>query len=85
MTEQDINQSSDDAATETLQSTFCGSLRSKKYFMFDAVPTEASQYLDGANHCWCRLTQQVVGPDGGSVYPDACVAGRSCYSSAFEA
>jgi hypothetical protein len=87
MTEQDINQTTvTDGATEaTLQSAFCASLRSKKFFMIDAVPTEASHYLDGANHCWCRLTQQVIGPDGGSVYPDNCVAGRSCYSSAFEA
>jgi hypothetical protein len=87
MTEQDTNQTTGtDGATEaTPESAFCASLRSKKFFMIDAVPTEASQYLDGANHCWCRLTQQVIGPDGGSVYPDNCVAGRSCYSSAFEA
>jgi hypothetical protein len=67
------------------QSAFCGSLRSKKFFMADALPTEASQYLDASNHCWCRMTQQVIGPDGGTVNPDSCVAGRDCYSSAFEA
>ena len=86
MTEPEPNQNSDvGRATEAPQSTFCASLRSKKFFMTDAMPTEPSHYLDGANHCWCRLTQQVIGPDGGSVYPDACVPGRSCYSSAFEA
>ncbi|MGZ8845910.1 MAG: hypothetical protein ACXW3C_05550 [Pyrinomonadaceae bacterium] len=67
------------------QSAFCSSLRSKKFFMIDALPTEASQYLDASNHCWCRATQQVIGPDGGAVHPDSCVAGRDCYSSAFEA
>jgi hypothetical protein len=67
------------------QSAFCSSLRSKKFFMADALPTEASQYLDASNHCWCRVTQQVIGPDGGTVHPDSCVAGRDCYSSAFEA
>jgi hypothetical protein len=67
------------------QSAFCSSLRSKKFFMIDALPTEASQYLDASNHCWCRATQQVIGPDGGTVHPDSCVAGRGCYSSAFEA
>jgi hypothetical protein len=67
------------------QSAFCSSLRSKKFFMIDTLPTEAAQYIDGANHCWCRVTQQVIGPDGAAVYPDSCVAGRSCYSSAFEA
>jgi hypothetical protein len=67
------------------ESAFCSSLRSKKFFMIDELPTDASQYLDASNHCWCRLTQQVFGPDGGSVRPDSCVAGRDCYSSAFEA
>ena len=67
------------------QSPFCGSLRSKKFFMMDVLPTEASQYLDASNHCWCRVTQQVIGPDGGTVHPDTCVAGRDCYSSAFDA
>jgi hypothetical protein len=67
------------------QSAFCSSLRSKKFFMMDALPTEASQYLDASNHCWCRMTQQVIGPDGGTVDPGTCVAGRDCYSSAFDA
>ena len=67
------------------QSAFCSSLRSKKFFMMDVLPTEASQYLDASNHCWCRVTQQVIGPDGGTVHPDTCVAGRDCYSSAFDA
>jgi hypothetical protein len=67
------------------QSAFCSSLRSKKFFMVDALPTDASQYLDGSNHCWCRVTQQVIGPDGGSVHPESCTAGRDCYRSAFEA
>jgi len=69
----------------TVQSAFCGSLRSKKFFLMDALPTDASQYLDASNHCWCRVTQQVIGPDGGTVHPDSCVAGRGCYRSAFEA
>ena len=87
MADELINQehkvSGDASATVVSQSAFCDSLRSKKFFMTDALPTEASQYLDASNHCWCSVTQQVIGPDGGSVYPDRCVAGRSCYSSAF--
>ena len=76
---------SEDVSASTPESAFCSSLRSKKFFMMDALPTEASQYLDASNHCWCRLTQQVTGPDGGAVHPDSCVAGRDCYRSAFEA
>jgi hypothetical protein len=71
--------------TVVAQSAFCNSLRSKKFFMLDTLPTDASQFLDASNHCWCRLTQQVIGPDGGTVHPESCVAGRSCYSSAFDA
>jgi hypothetical protein len=77
--------SGETSANAAPQSAFCSSLRSKKFFMADALPTEASQYLDASNHCWCRMTQQVIGPDGGTVHPDSCVTGRDCYSSAFEA
>ena len=73
-------------STSTIpESAFCSSLRSKKFFMIDALPTDASQYLDASNHCWCRMTQQVIGPDGGTVHPDSCKVGRDCYSSAFDA
>lgn len=65
-------------------STFCGSLRSKKFFMRDALATDPSDYLDASNHCWCRETQQVFGPDGGRVHPTKCMSGRSCYTSALE-
>ncbi len=65
------------------ESPFCHQLRSKKFFMFDALATEADQYMDGSNHCWCYGTQQVIGPDGGRVKPERCVPGRLCYQSAF--
>jgi len=67
-----------------IQSPFCGSLRSKKFFMLDTLATDAGQYIDASNHCWCRETQQVVGPDSGQVDPNRCVPGRTCYSSALE-
>jgi len=69
-------------AAAPIQSPFCGSLRSKKFFMLAAMPTKAEDYLDASNHCWCRETQQVIGPDGRRVSPDECTPGRSCYSSA---
>ena len=72
-----------DPATPIL-SAFCGSLRSKKFFMRDSLATEESDYLDASNYCWCRETQQVIGPDGGRVQPSRCVATRSCYTSALD-
>ena len=65
-----------------VESAFCGSLRSKKFFMLDGLANEAGQYLDASNHCWCRETHMVFGPDGGRARPERCVPGRTCYSSA---
>jgi len=91
MADETINQASSDSdaslepdAGAVVNSPFCGSLRSKKFFMMDGLATEAAQYIDSSNHCWCRETQQVIGPDGGRVRPERCVPGRSCYSSALE-
>jgi hypothetical protein len=80
-----------DESTETtpqpapFQSTFCGSLRSKKFFMLDRLATSADEYLDAANHVWCCETQEVIGPDNGRVDPHTCGPGRACYSSAVKA
>jgi hypothetical protein len=63
---------------------FCGDLRSKKYFMMDAIPTEAEHFLDPSGHCWCYHTQQPIGPDGHQVAPERCGVGRRCYRSALE-
>ena len=91
MADEPVNQEKGAAETSpglsgsaVVESPFCGSLRSKKFFMMDGLATEAAQYLDSSNHCWCRITQQVIGPDGGRVQPNRCVPGRSCYSSALE-
>lgn len=65
-----------------LNSPYCSELRSKKYFYLETIATDAGQYLDGSNHCWCYDTQQVVGPDGSKAAPARCVPGRSCYHSA---
>ena len=85
MSDNSTKQDGESIANGTLQSPFCGSLRSKKFFMRDALPAVAADYLDASNHCWCRMTQQVIGPDGSPADPDFCIPGRTCYSSAFEA
>ncbi len=70
------------APSNALISPFCGELRSKKFFMLNTMPTEATHYLDDSDHCWCYVTQQVLGPDGGKVDPQRCTPGRGCYRSA---
>lgn len=74
----------EETATTVLQSPFCSELRSKKYYFLQEMPTEEAQLLDSSNHCWCRLTMQVIGPDSGIVRPGNCKAGRACYKSLFE-
>ena len=80
-----VAESFEEARTSVvLESPFCGSLRSKKFFMSGGLATDAGQYLDSTEHCWCRETQLVVGPDGGRAHPSRCVPGRVCYGSALE-
>jgi hypothetical protein len=79
------NSTENRSAPGAFQSAFCGSLRSKKYFMLDRLATNADEYLDAANHVWCCETQEVIGPDNGRVDPHNCCPGRACYSSAVKA
>ena len=79
------NSTETSSAPGAFQSAFCGSLRSKKYFMLDRLATNADEYLDAANHVWCCETQEVIGPDNGRVDPHNCCPGRACYSSAVKA
>jgi hypothetical protein len=64
-----------------LQTPFCGDLRSKKYFMLDAIPAQEADFLDPSGHCWCYHTQQPIGPDGEHSNPENCRPGRQCYRS----
>jgi hypothetical protein len=67
-----------------LLSPFCGSLRSKKFFMLDRIATSADEYTDAANHVWCCETQEVIGPDNNRVDPERCGPNRACYTSAIK-
>lgn len=62
-------------------SPICAHLRSKKTFFLDGPPMDSAEVLDASGHCWCRRTQQAVGPDGEVVDPEDCRAGRSCFQS----
>lgn len=73
-----------EASSSPIQSMYCGSLRSKKFFMRDQLATSADDYIDSANHVWCCETQEVIGPDNQRVEPDKCGPGRPCYSSAIK-
>ena len=76
------NMSEATVTNTTVQSPFCGALRSKKFFLLDRLASSAEDYVDAANHVWCCETQEVIGPDNRRVDPNACGPGRACYSSA---
>lgn len=71
-------------APNVVQSPFCRDIRSKKYYFLQEMPTEIQHIRDASNHCWCRQTVQVFGPDGELVRPEDCNTSRSCYRSLFE-
>ncbi len=69
---------------DVLQTPFCGDLRSKKFYMADAILQTAEEYYDSSGHIWCYHTQLPIGPDGRRVAPDLCGPNRNCYRSALE-
>ena len=71
------------ADEEPLLSAFCGSLRSKKFFMLDRMATSADEYVDAANHVWCCETQEVIGPDNQRVEPNKCARATVLRSRAY--
>ena len=69
---------------EAPRGPICRELRSKKYFSLTSIPLTDDDILDVSNHCWCRITQQVIGPDGALARPNKCRDGRGCFVSYFE-
>ena len=72
------------SVAEIMQSPYCREIRSKRYFFLREMPTEDHHIKDGSNHCWCRVTMKVYGPDGEIARPEDCISGRDCYRSLFE-
>jgi hypothetical protein len=58
----------------------CVHLRNKGMFVTGQMDP-ALIHESAAGHCWCLRTQDVFGPDCGSVGRLACTPGRPCYES----
>ncbi len=67
-----------------LISPICKEIRSKKIFHLTSIPMKVEDVLDASNHCWCRKTQQVIGPDDNRVHPTTCTSDRTCFQSFFD-
>ena len=77
----DVNSAPEPKPFTPRVSPICADLRSKKTYFLGGPPMESSDVLDGSGHCWCRTTQQAIGPDGEAADPEDCRAGRACFRS----
>ena len=66
----------------------CQNLRNKKMSYLPLVqaldrqgfsPENGVAVLGTGSHSWCFRTQTGIGPDGGRVSLERCVAGRECH------
>ena len=57
----------------------CAHLRSKAIFVTGTLDPPMHLDEEGADYCWCNLTQHVLGPDDQDVSRGRCVPGRECY------
>lgn len=61
----------------------CIHLRSKAMYVTGQMRDPEHPDEAGNQHCWCNLTQHVIGPDRASVDRPSCVAGRGCYRDSY--
>jgi hypothetical protein len=59
----------------------CRHLRSKAVFVAGQLEPSAEIERMGSGHCWCNLTQHVLGPDDVQVDRRECNVSRTCYEA----
>jgi hypothetical protein len=59
----------------------CRHLRSKAIFVAGQMEPPAEIERMGSGHCWCNMTQHVLGPDDLQVDRRECNATRTCYEA----
>ncbi|MCO6457443.1 MAG: hypothetical protein J5I93_19250 [Pirellulaceae bacterium] len=57
----------------------CIHLRSKSLYVSGELRNSQDPGEAGNHHCWCNMTQHVLGPDQQHVTRAMCVPGRNCY------
>ena len=63
------------------EENLCVHLRSKSLYVTGTIASHPEEV--GRRHCWCNLTQHVIGPDRQEVSQPQCVAGRDCYRATY--
>lgn len=62
-------------------SPFCMHLLSKNIVKRAHPMLTDEDVLDASNHCWCKCTGQILGPDRYVAHPSECRSGRTCFES----
>jgi hypothetical protein len=61
----------------------CIHLRTKAMYVFGEIKNPDHPEEAGAQHCWCNVTQHVIGPDQRHVDRHACLQGRDCFRDSY--
>jgi hypothetical protein len=61
----------------------CIYLRSKALFTTGEIQNPEHADDSGA-HCWCNITQHVIGPDQSDVERATCIPGRNCFREIYD-
>ncbi len=57
----------------------CIHLRSKAMYVTGEMRPTGDPEENGSQHCWCNITQHVIGPDKMDVDRETCGPSRECY------
>jgi hypothetical protein len=63
---------------EPISGPACVHLRNKEMYV-DGDRQSLDKAAEQGAHCWCNLTQHILGPDQADVQRQTCVPGRTCY------
>ena len=69
------------STTQTAFGPYCKHLCSKKLLVNQAIPHVEEDVLDRSQHCWCSVTQTILGPDRAVAHPEDCQRDRDCFES----
>ena len=61
----------------------CIHLRSKAMIVTGSLKHVDHPDEEGAQYCWCNLTQHILGPDNKDVDRPECIAGRNCFRETY--
>lgn len=61
----------------------CIHLRSKAMCVTGELKVVDHPDEAGSEHCWCNMTQHIIGPDQEDVDRPNCTPGRECYRETY--